>query len=145
MKMRTIIPAIIALALSANGVTAQPVGKGAGLGPRHMSNTEQMEQRFQRMTTMMGNAKDARGTQRMDLMQQHMQLMQEQMQAMHSMMAGGMLSGRMGGGRMMAPGSASGGPDSSMYNHMQTRLDMMQQMMEQMLDQQSMMMQQKGK
>jgi hypothetical protein len=145
MKTRFLLPVTALFAISAAGAFAQPAG---GTGPQHTLDTQQMNERFQHMNTMMGQAGSERGPQLMALMQQHMQLMQEQMQAMHSTMGGGMMGG-MAGGRMgangMMGGNGTAGGNADMLGRMQSRMDVMQQMMEQMLDQQKLMMQSRPK
>ncbi len=137
MKARHIIPIAVLLAIGGPAAIAQ-TNQDAG-APR-APNAQQMDQRFEQMSKMMGEAQTAYGAQRMELMGKHMRLMQEQMQAMHSMM-GGMMGGQNGGGAMrggMMEGGMMGG-NPPMLAQMRTRMDMMQRMMEQMLDQMKMM------
>lgn len=146
MKARHIIPMTVLLAFGGAAALAQ-TNQGAGAPPT--PNAQQLDQRFEQMSKMMGEAQTANGAQRMELMGKHMRLMQEQMQAMHSMMGGMMGGGMMGGqngagmmrgqngGGMMGGGMRGGGPQ--MLAQMGTRMDMMQRMMEQMLDQMKMM------
>ena len=138
MKIRFIVPMMALLAIGSPAAVAQTAG---GTGSQQTPSTQQMDQRFEQMGTMMGQAQNAHGPQRIQLMRKHMQLMQEQMQTMHSMM-GGMAGGGMGANGMMGGSGSSGGKgNADMLGHMQTRMDMMQRMMEQMLDQQKLMMQ----
>jgi len=77
---------------------------------------------------------NAQGGERHEYMQQHMALMREQMQAMHGMMGQGM----MGQGTRPQQGAQDGtGPQ---MEHMQQRVDLMQQMMGHMLEHHELMM-----
>ena len=59
MKTRFLVPFVTTLALAAPAVVAQPAGgMGGGMGSQHMSNTQQMNQRFERMNAMMGQMLD---------------------------------------------------------------------------------------
>lgn len=140
MKVRFIVPVVALLAIGGPAAFAQTTGTPPS---QQAPSAQEMDQRFQQMNTMMGQAQNAHGAQLTELMQKHMQLMQEQMQAMHTMMGGsGMMGGRMGGnGKMGGTGSSSGAGNTNMLAQMQTRMDLMQRMMEQMVDQQKMMMQ----
>ncbi|MBI1220933.1 MAG: hypothetical protein GC186_20640 [Rhodobacteraceae bacterium] len=133
MNVRLAVPLIALLALSGSAAFAQTSGSTDKQSPMSI---EQMDQRFQQMTTMMGSAQNAHGDQLTQLMQQHMQLMLDQMTAMHSMMAGG----GMMGGQMAGQGNMGTSGNADALAQMKTRLDLMQQMMEQMLDQQKLMM-----
>lgn len=141
MKVHFIVPIIASLVIGCPSAFAQ---SGTNTGPRPAPTTEQMDQRFQQMSTMMEQAQKAHGIQLTELMRKHMQLMQEQMQAMHSMMGtDGMMGGNgmMGGTGMMGrAGSSNGAGNANTPAQMQARMDLMQRMMEQMLDQQKMMM-----
>lgn len=136
MKIRFVVPMVALLAVYG------PVAFAQTPDAQKVPTTEQMDQRFQQMSTMMNEAQNAHGAQLTELMRKHMQLMQEQMQAMHSMMGGSGMMGGMSGPGMMG-GSGSTGIDASknMLAQMQARMDLMQRMMEQMLGQQKMMMQ----
>ena len=145
MKARFLVPVIALCAIGVPGAFAQPAD-----GARSQRDAQQMDERFQRMNAMMGQADTAHGSQLTELMRQHMQLMQDQMQAMHSMIGGGMMGSSMMGGSMMGGGgrangmmggNGAAGGNSDMFGRMQARMNVMQQMMEQMLDQQKLMMQ----
>lgn len=139
MKKRNLVPIVFALALASNGALAQPTGAMAnGTEPQNM---QRMQQRFERMNALMGQAETAYHAQRTELMRQHMQLMQQQMRAMHAMMGSEMMNSQADGNMM---GGDAAGDNAAMLNRMQTRMDMMQQMMQQMLDQQTLMMQSQG-
>ncbi len=133
LKGRFVVPIIALLALGGPIAFAQTPGGGP---PQQPPTAEELDQRFQQMNTMMGEAQKAQGTQRMELMQKHMELMEAQMKAMRPMMGGGMMAG-MNAGQMETGGRGYG----AMLSQMQARMDMMQQMMEHTLDQQKMMMQ----
>ena len=141
MKIRFVFPMVALLAIGGTTAFAQTAGEPAA-SPAPI--TEQMNQRFQQMSTMMRQAQNARGARRMQLMREHMRLMRAQMQAMRSMMGdngmmGGMSGGGMGANGMMG-GNGKGKANAQMLAQMQARMDMMQRMMKQMLDQQNMMM-----
>ncbi len=64
-------------------------------GAQPTQATQQMDQRFPQVKTMMGRAQNAHGPERMEFDAKHMQLMQEQIQAMRSMMGGkGIMEGK---------------------------------------------------
>ncbi len=97
-----------------------------------------MDQRFQQMGTMMGQAQNAHGAQLIELMQKHMQFMQEQMKAMRSLMGDGVTGGMAAGGvNGMMGGNGSNSGNVNVLTQMQMRMDMMQRM----LDQQKLMVQ----
>jgi hypothetical protein len=136
MKVRCVLPMVALLAVGGPAAFAQTTGTTPS---QQVPSTQDMDRRFLQMSTMMGQAQKAHGTQFTELMRKHMQLMQDQMQAMHSMMGAGSMMG--GNGTMGGTGSSSDTGNTNMLAQMQTRMDLMQRMMEQMVDQQRMMMQ----
>jgi hypothetical protein len=123
MKPYRLLAAVAFMALTIPAAYAQPAA------------TEQMQERFQRMQTMMDQALQAKNpAERQKLMAEHMGMMQEQMGGMHNMMGqGGMMGQNQGGGALDPRGT----PQMQM---MQQRMDMMQRMIEQMVQQQQLMM-----
>lgn len=140
MKPHLLLPVIALLALGGPGTLAQTV---EGTGAQKASASQEVTQRFQRMSTMMSEAEKAHGSRLTELMKKHMQLMQEQMRHLGTMgghgMMGKMASDMMGGEPKAGNGTAAGARDIS--NQIQVQMDAMQGMMKQMLDQQELIMQ----
>ena len=122
MRTRFMLLILSAAALLGSGAIAQEFSDDGAV--------DQMNRRFQHMEEMMDQARNAQGEERQVPMQEHMALMREQMQAMHGMM---------GSGGMMQNQGVEDEP-APQVQHMQQRMDMMQQMMEHMLERHEMMM-----
>lgn len=95
---------------------------GPAYGAEPQINMEHMQQRLQKMETVMDQAHAAKGDERNRLMREHMQLMLEQMQEMHHIL-----------------GHENRPQDTQEWRqNVEQRMDVMQQMIEQILEQEKM-------